>query len=112
MMTAELVLRTKGQGVTAVHAYEYGAARLLEEAGVEVLLIGDSLGMVVLGLPYTTGVVLEDILHHVRAVHRGVSRSLVVADLPINNYNSPREATLNAQKLPYAGAHARKLAGG
>lgn len=86
-MTPETVRRAKGQGVTAVTAYDYPTARLLDEAGVEVLLVGDSLGMVVLGLPDTTGVVLEDILHHVRAVHRGVSRSLVVADLPINTYN-------------------------
>jgi 3-methyl-2-oxobutanoate hydroxymethyltransferase len=106
------VRREKGQGVTAVTAYDYPTARLLDEAGVEVLLVGDSLGMVVLGLPDTTGVVLEDILHHVRAVGRGVSRSLVVADLPINTYNSPQEAVLNARKLVDAGARAVKLEGG
>jgi len=111
-MTPETVRRAKGQGVTAVTAYDYPTARLLDEAGVEVLLVGDSLGMVVLGLPDTTGVVLEDILHHVRAVHRGVSRSLVVADLPINTYNNPPEAILSARKLADAGAHAVKLEGG
>jgi 3-methyl-2-oxobutanoate hydroxymethyltransferase len=111
-ITPEVVRRQKGHGVTAVTAYDYPTARLLDEAGVEVLLVGDSLGMVVLGLPDTTGVVLDDILHHVRAVGRGASRSLVVADLPINTYNSPREAVFSARKLAEAGAHAVKLEGG
>src|SRR3981081_2619732 len=111
-MTPEIVRRAKGQGVTAVTAYDYPTARLLDQAGVEVLLVGDSLGMVVLGLPDTTGVVLDDIIHHVRAVSRGVSRSLVIADLPINTYNSPDEAVHSARKLADAGAHAVKLEGG
>src|ERR1700751_21167 len=111
-ITPEIVRRAKGKGVTAVTAYDYPTARLLDEAGVEVLLVGDSLGMVVLGLPDTTGVVLDDILHHVRAVGRGVSRSLVVADLPINTYNRPHEAVANARRLVDAGAHAVKLEGG
>src|SRR6202030_3757739 len=98
--------------ITCLTAYDYPTARLLDQAGVEVLLVGDSLGMVVLGLPDTTGVVLDDILHHVRAVSRGVSRSLVIADLPINTYNSPDEAVLSARKLADAGAHAVKLEGG
>lgn len=111
-MTPEIVRRAKGQGLTAVTAYDYPTARLLDEAGVEILLVGDSLGMVVLGLPDTTGVVLDDILHHVRAVNRGVSRSLVVADLPINTYDTPDQAVANARKLADAGAHAVKLEGG
>lgn len=111
-ITPEIVRREKGQGITAVTAYDYPTARLLDESGVEVLLVGDSVGMVVLGLPDTTGVVLDDILHHVRPVSRGVSRSLVVADLPINTYNSPHEAVLSARKLANAGAHAVKLEGG
>jgi 3-methyl-2-oxobutanoate hydroxymethyltransferase len=111
-ITPEVVRRAKGQGVTAVTAYDYPTARLLDQAGVEVLLVGDSLGMVVLGLPDTTGVVLDDIIHHVRAVSRGVSRSLIIADLPINTYNSPDEAVLSARTLADAGAHAVKLEGG
>jgi 3-methyl-2-oxobutanoate hydroxymethyltransferase len=111
-MTPEAVRQAKGQGVTAVTAYDYPTARLLDEAGVQVLLVGDSLGMVVLGLPDTTGVVLSDILHHVRAVSRGVSRSLVVADLPINTYGSPADAMANAKRLADAGADAVKLEGG
>jgi 3-methyl-2-oxobutanoate hydroxymethyltransferase len=111
-MTPEIVRGTKGQGLAALTAYDYPTARLLDEAGVEILLVGDSLGMVVLGLPDTTGVVLSDILHHVRAVSRGVSRALVVADLPINTYETPVQAVTNARKLAEAGAHAVKLEGG
>jgi 3-methyl-2-oxobutanoate hydroxymethyltransferase len=111
-MTPEIVRGTKGQGLAALTAYDYPTARLLDEAGVEILLVGDSLGMVVLGLPDTTGVVLSDVLHHVRAVSRGVSRALVVADLPINTYETPDQAVTNARKLAEAGAHAVKLEGG
>jgi 3-methyl-2-oxobutanoate hydroxymethyltransferase len=111
-ITPEIVRRAKGQGVTAVTAYDYPTARLLNEAGVEVLLVGDSLGMVVLGLPDTTGVVLDDIVHHVRAVSRGASVSLVIADLPINTYNTPEQAVLSGRKLVGAGANAVKLEGG
>jgi 3-methyl-2-oxobutanoate hydroxymethyltransferase len=106
------VRREKGRGITAITAYDYPTARLLDESGVEILLVGDSVGMVVLGLPDTTGVVLGDILHHVRAVSRGVSRSLIVADLPINTYNTPYEAVLSARRLADAGAQAVKLEGG
>jgi 3-methyl-2-oxobutanoate hydroxymethyltransferase len=73
-ITAEVVRKAKGQGITALTAYDYPTARLLDEAGIDVLLVGDSLGMVILGLPDTTGVVLEDILHHLRAVRRGANR--------------------------------------
>lgn len=111
-ITPEKVRSAKGQDLTAVTAYDYPTARLLDEAGVEILLVGDSLGMVVLGLPDTTGVVLSDILHHTRAVSRGAISSLVIADLPINTYNSPKEAVINAGKLVEAGAHAVKLEGG
>jgi len=79
-ITPDVVRKAKGQGLTALTAYDYPTARLLDEAGIEVLLVGDSMGMVVLGLPDTTGVQLQDILHHVRAVSRGVQRSLLVAD--------------------------------
>ena len=68
--------------------------------------------MVVLGLPDTTGVQLEDILHHLRAVSRGVQRALLVADLSIDTYRTPEEAIANAKKLISAGAHAVKLEGG
>ena len=111
-ITPDAIRKAKGQGITALTAYDYPTARLLDEAGIDVLLVGDSLGMVVLGLPDTTGVVIEDILHHLRAVCRGVNRALVVADLPINTYRDEAEAVANARKLISAGAQAVKLEGG
>jgi 3-methyl-2-oxobutanoate hydroxymethyltransferase len=106
------VRKAKGQGITALTAYDYPTARLLDEAGIEVLLVGDSVGMVVLGRPDTTEVRLEDILHHLRAVSRGVQRALLVADLPIDTYRDSAEAVANAKKLISAGAQAVKLEGG
>jgi 3-methyl-2-oxobutanoate hydroxymethyltransferase len=111
-ITPEVVRNAKGQGITALTAYDYPTARLLDEAGIDVLLVGDSLGMVILGLPDTTGVVLEDIVHHLQAVRRGASRALVVADLPIATYRTPEEAVSNARSLAKAGADAVKLEGG
>lgn len=111
-VTPDIVRKAKGQGITALTAYDYPTARLLDEAGIDVLLVGDSMGMVVLGLPDTTGVQLEDILHHLRAVARGVQRSLLVADLPIDTYRDAAEAVASAKKLISAGAHAVKLEGG
>jgi 3-methyl-2-oxobutanoate hydroxymethyltransferase len=111
-VTPDIVRKAKRQGITALTAYDYPTARLLDEAGIDVLLVGDSLGMVVLGLPDTTGVGLDDILHHLRAVSRGVQRALLVADLPINTYRNPEEAIASAKKLIAAGAHAVKLEGG
>lgn len=111
-VTPDHVRKAKGQGIAALTAYDYPTARLLDEAGIDVLLVGDSMGMVVLGLPDTTEVKLEDILHHLRAVSRGVQRALLVADLPIDTYRNPEEAVTNAKKLISAGAHAVKLEGG
>jgi 3-methyl-2-oxobutanoate hydroxymethyltransferase len=111
-VTPDSVRQAKGQGIAALTAYDYPTARLLDEAGIEVLLVGDSMGMVVLGLPDTTGVQLEDILHHLRAVSRGVQRALLVADLPIDTYREPEEAVTNAKRLISSGAHAVKLEGG
>jgi 3-methyl-2-oxobutanoate hydroxymethyltransferase len=111
-VTPDSVRQAKGQGIAALTAYDYPTARLLDEAGIEVLLVGDSMGMVVLGLPDTTGVQLEDILHHLRAVSRGVQRALLVADLPIDTYRDPEEAVTNAKRLISSGAHAVKLEGG
>src|SRR5258708_31100199 len=108
----EMVRKGKGQGIAGLTAYDYPTARLLDEAGIDVLLVGDSMGMVVLGLPDTTGVLLEDILHHLRAVSRGVQRALLVADLSIDTYRTSEEGVANAKKLISPGAHAVKLEGG
>ncbi|MEP6822110.1 MAG: 3-methyl-2-oxobutanoate hydroxymethyltransferase, partial [Chthoniobacterales bacterium] len=87
-------------------------ARLLDEAGIDIILVGDSLGMVVLGFEDTTEVTLDVMLHHTRAVARAVKRALVVADLPFGTYDTATEALKNARLLIEAGAQAVKLEGG
>ena len=93
-------------------AYDYPSARLLDESGVDALLVGDSLGMVVLGFPDTTQVTLAHMLHHVAAVARAKPQALVVADLPIHTYSTPDQALETARRLVNAGAEAVKLEGG
>jgi 3-methyl-2-oxobutanoate hydroxymethyltransferase len=104
--------KQRGERITALTAYDYPTARLLDEAGIDVILVGDSLGMVVLGYQDTTEVTLAEMLHHTRAVARGVKRALLVADLPIHTYDTPAEALANARLLMAAGAQAVKLEGG
>ena len=104
--------KSRGERVAALTAYDYPTARLLDEAGVPVILVGDSLGMVVLGYPDTTQVTLADIRHHVAAVARAKTRALVVGDLPYHTYETPEEAVVNARILVDAGAEAVKLEGG
>jgi len=98
--------------LTVLTAYDYPTARLLDEAGVDLILVGDSLGMVVLGLPDTTGVTLEMMQHHTAAVRRAVQRAPVIADLPFHSYQTPEQALASAQRLMDAGADAVKLEGG
>lgn len=112
-MTAEQIRARKGgKRLSALTAYDYPTARLLDEAGTDLILVGDSLGMVVLGYPDTTFVTLDHILHHTEAVARGAKNALIIGDLPINTYNTPEEALKNAQALVTAGAQAVKLEGG
>ena len=101
-----------GQRIAVLTAYDYPMARLLEEAEVDWLLVGDSLGMVVLGYPDTTSVTLADMVHHTAAVARGVSHTPIIADLPIGTYETPEAAVSAARALIQAGAHAVKLEGG
>jgi len=98
--------------ISSLTAYDYPTARLLDEAGVDILLVGDSLGMVVLGYPDTTQVTLDQIIHHTSAVARGAKNALIVSDFPINTYRTVEEARANAAKLVEAGAQAVKLEGG
>jgi 3-methyl-2-oxobutanoate hydroxymethyltransferase len=110
---AEALRSLKGvRPIHALTAYDYPTARLLDEAGVDLLLVGDSLGMVVLGFPDTTHVTLDHMLHHVAAVARAKPRALVVGDLPIHSYDTPAQALETALRLVAAGAEAVKLEGG
>src|ERR1700756_2053475 len=100
--------------ITCLTAYDYPTARLLDEAGVEVLLVGDSLGMVMLGHDTTLPVTLDEMLHHTRAVRRGTRRALVVADMPYGSYHAGSDESLrNAVRfVKEAGAEAVKVEGG
>ncbi|MGB2403055.1 MAG: 3-methyl-2-oxobutanoate hydroxymethyltransferase [Akkermansiaceae bacterium] len=100
------------QRISVLTAYDYPTARLVDEAGVDMILVGDSLGMVVLGFPDTTHVTLNMMTHHTAAVARGVRNALVVGDLPIRSYDTPEQALVSAQALIKAGADAVKLEGG
>lgn len=104
--------KRRGPPISALTAYDYPMGRLLDESGVDLILVGDSLGMVVLGYPDTTAVTMDDMVHHTRAVARGVSRALLVADLPAQSYLTPEAAVANARRLVEAGARAVKLEGG
>jgi 3-methyl-2-oxobutanoate hydroxymethyltransferase len=104
--------KSRGEKLAALTAYDYPMGRLLDECGLDIILVGDSLGMVVLGYPDTTAVTVDDIVHHTRAVARGVQRALLVADLPAHSYETPAAAVENARRLIDAGAHAVKLEGG
>ncbi|HXY60121.1 MAG TPA: 3-methyl-2-oxobutanoate hydroxymethyltransferase [Chthoniobacterales bacterium] len=105
-------LKKRGEKITALTAYDYPTARLLDEGGVDIILVGDSVGMVVLGYQDTTEVTLEEMLHHTRAAARGVKRALLVGDMPIRTFDTPEEAVATARKFIAAGAQAVKLEGG
>jgi len=105
-------MKRRGQRITALTAYDYPTARLLDESGLDIILVGDSLGMVVLGYEDTTQVTLDEMLHHTRAVARGVKRALIVADMPIHSYDTPEQSVETARILVKAGAQAVKLEGG
>jgi 3-methyl-2-oxobutanoate hydroxymethyltransferase len=109
-----LSARARGVRLTMLTAYDYTMARLLDAAGVDGLLVGDSLGMVVQGQETSLGVTLDEVIYHTRLVARGVRRSLLVADLPFMTYQvSPQQALENAGRLvKEGGAHAVKLEGG
>jgi 3-methyl-2-oxobutanoate hydroxymethyltransferase len=105
-------MKRRGEKITALTAYDYPTGRLLDESGIDIVLVGDSLGMVVLGYEDTTRVTLEEMLHHTRAVGRGVTRGLLIADMPIHTYDTPEQAVATAQKFVEAGAQGVKLEGG
>jgi 3-methyl-2-oxobutanoate hydroxymethyltransferase len=106
--------KKKGQKFAVLTAYDYPTAKLVEEAGVPVILVGDSLGQVVLGYDSTVKVTMEEMLHHTKAVVRGTQRAMVVGDMPFLSYNlDEAQALQNAGRfLQEAGAQAVKLEGG
>ena len=105
--------KRRGEKIAVLTAYDATMARLLDGAGVDVLLVGDSVGVVVLGYEHTLPVTLDDMLHHTRAEARGARHALVVADMPFMTYQvSVEEAVRNAGRLVQAGAAAVKVEGG
>jgi len=106
--------KVEGRPVTVLTAYDFPTARIVDEAGIDIILVGDSLGNVVLGYDSTIPVTMEEMIHHVKAVCRGASRAMVVADMPFLSYQvSEEEAVRNAGRLlKEAGAQAVKLEGG
>lgn len=112
-VTAAAILAMKGRAkVAALTTYDYPMTRILDEVGVPLLLVGDSLGMVVLGYPDTTHVTMEEMEHHIRASSRAKPCGLLVADLPFRSYETPEQAVLNSRRLITAGAEAVKAEGG
>jgi 3-methyl-2-oxobutanoate hydroxymethyltransferase len=106
-------MKRQGKLISALTAYDYASARLADEAGIDLLLVGDSLAMVVLGHDNTLAVTVDEMLHHARAVRRAVRRSLVVVDMPFGSYhNSVSEGLANAVRfVKEAGAEAVKIEG-
>jgi 3-methyl-2-oxobutanoate hydroxymethyltransferase len=100
--------------ITCLTAYDYPSARLVDEAGIDMVLVGDSLGMVVLGYENTMPVSMEEMLHHTRAVRRGVKRALMIADMPFGSYQLGNEDGVRnaARFVKEAGAEAVKIEGG
>jgi len=115
-MTVPLVLERKlrGEKITALTAYDYPTARLVDEAGIDIILVGDSLGQVVLGYDSTVPVTADEILHHLRAARRGVRRALLVADMPYGSCHlGDRPALETALRfIKEGGAEAVKIEGG
>jgi 3-methyl-2-oxobutanoate hydroxymethyltransferase len=106
-------MKRQGKPISALTAYDYATSRLVDEAGIDMVLVGDSLAMVVMGQENTLAVTVDEMLHHTRAVRRAVRRALVVADMPFGSYHgSIHEAVANAVRfMKEAGAEAVKIEG-
>ncbi len=116
MTTAEKIAAIQAKmgktPISQLTAYDYPTARLQDEAGIDMILVGDSLGMTMLGYPDTTHVTLAHMLHHGECVARAVKKALVVLDMPIHTFDTPEQAVVNARKLMETGVDAVKLEGG
>ena len=105
--------KQKQEPITCLTAYDHASARLVDEAGVDMILVGDSLGMVMLGYENTLPVTVDEMLHHTRAVRRAVKRAFLIADMPFASYHvSGKDAIRNAARFIKAGAEAVKIEGG
>src|SRR6476660_1775215 len=102
----------KGTAIPVLTAVDYPTTRLLDECGLPMILIGDSLGMVTLGYENTTHVTMADMEHHIRAAARAQPKAILVGDLPYQSYDTPEYAVANARRLIAAGAEAVKAEGG
>ncbi len=112
--TSFIKSKKEGKKISMLTAYDYSTAKLLDEAGVDSILVGDSLGMVILGYENTLQVTVDDMIHHTKAVTRGVKRAYVIADLPFLSYHISVEETIRnaGRMIQEANAHAVKLEGG
>ncbi|PGR72795.1 3-methyl-2-oxobutanoate hydroxymethyltransferase [Bacillus thuringiensis] len=108
-----LKMKEQGEPITMLTAYDYPSAKLAEEAEVDMILVGDSLGMVVLGYDSTVPVTVEDMIHHTKAVRRGAKETFIVTDMPFMSYHvSLQETMVNARRIVQeSGAHALKVEG-
>jgi len=113
-ITTEIIraMKVRGEKIAALTAYDFPVTKLLDEAGIPLILVGDSLGMVVLGYPDTTHVTMAEMEHHIRAAARAKPRALLGADMPFRSYETAALAVENAKRLVAAGAEFVKAEGG
>jgi len=113
-ITAQAIrqMKRRGERIASLTAYDFPMTRLLDQAGIPLILVGDSLGMVVLGYPDTTHVTMAEMEHHVRAAARAKPNALLAADMPYGSYETVETAVANARSLVTAGAEAVKAEGG
>lgn len=111
----EKILRIKAkkgnERIAALTAYDYPMAKLVDEAGIDFILVGDSLGVVVLGYENPLPVTMEDMVRHTSAVARGAKNTVIIGDMPANTYSTPENAVKNAKRFIAAGAHGVKTEG-
>jgi 3-methyl-2-oxobutanoate hydroxymethyltransferase len=108
-----LKMKEQGEPIVMLTAYDFPSAKLAEQAGVDMILVGDSLGMVVLGYESTIPVTVDDMIHHTKAVKRGAKETFIVTDMPFMSYHISREETMKnaARLMQEGGAHALKVEG-
>jgi len=111
MKLEELRNRKGKEKITMLTAYDYQTAKILDEVGIDLILVGDSLGMVVQGCTDTRSVTVEDMVYHTRVVARGAKKTPIIGDMPINSDKTPEDALRNALRFLESGAHGVKIEG-